>query len=34
VNIAFRGQMIDVSITRLPSGRVVRQMTVKTRYHS
>jgi trehalose/maltose hydrolase-like predicted phosphorylase len=34
VNVAFRGQTFDVSILRLPSGRVVRQMTAKARYPS
>jgi hypothetical protein len=32
LNLAFRGQRLDVSIVRLPSGRVVREMIAKARY--
>ena len=34
VNIAFRGQSLDVDISRLASGRIVRRVTTKVRYHS
>jgi hypothetical protein len=31
VNLEFRGKALDVVISRLPSGRVVRRVTFKTR---
>lgn len=33
VNIAFRGQLYDVKISRLPSGQVVRRMFVRGSIH-
>jgi protein-glucosylgalactosylhydroxylysine glucosidase len=33
VNIAFRGQLFDVSISRLPSRQVVRRMTARGSIH-
>ncbi len=33
VNLEFRGKALDVVISRLPSGRVVRRVTVKSAGH-
>jgi hypothetical protein len=34
VNLEFRGKALDVVISRLPSGRVVRRVTFKAAGHS
>jgi len=34
VNLEFRGKTLDVVISRLPSGRVVRHVSFKAAEHS
>jgi trehalose/maltose hydrolase-like predicted phosphorylase len=34
VNLQFRGRAVDVVISRLPSGRIVRSVTFKAAGHS
>ena len=34
VNVAFRGKVVDVMISRLPSGRVVRYLIIRGSVHS